>query len=112
MNFLVALLYVAVGDEVIAFTLLIKVMFDLNWREVYLDQLIKLLSLTKKFKAWLLQEQKVIAVHLDYCGVILEAQLSSPFMGLFANLLSLDVSLRILDRFLLFGEKGIVDVIK
>jgi hypothetical protein len=54
MNFLIALLYIAVGDEVIAFTLLVKVMFDLNWREVYRDQLIKLLSLTKKFKAWLL----------------------------------------------------------
>jgi len=43
MNFLVALLYLAVGDEIIAFNLLIKVMFDLNWREVYLDQLKKLI---------------------------------------------------------------------
>ena len=103
MNFLAALLYLAVGDEIIAFNLLIKVMHDLNWREVYLDQLVKLVSLTKKFKNWLLIEQKIIAVHLDYCGVILEAQLSSPFMGIFANLIDLDSSLRVLDRFLYFG---------
>jgi len=37
MNFLVALLFLAVGDEQIAFELLIKVMFALNWREVYKD---------------------------------------------------------------------------
>jgi hypothetical protein len=54
MNFLAALLYLAVGDEIIAFSLFIKIMFDLNWREVYLDQLIKLVSLTKKIKNWLL----------------------------------------------------------
>lgn len=48
-----ALLFVAVGDEIIAFNLLIKVMFEHNWREVYLDQLIKLVSLTRKIKTWL-----------------------------------------------------------
>ena len=112
MNFLAALLYLAVGDEIIAFNLLIKVMFDINWREVYLDQLVKLVSLTKKFKSWLLREQKILAVHLDYCGVILEAQLSSPFMGIFANLIDLEQSLRVLDRFLYFGEAGIVEIVK
>ena len=51
-------------------------------------------------------------MHLDYCGVILEAQLSSPFMGIFANLIDLDQSLRVLDRFLYFGESGIVEIVK
>ena len=32
-----------------------------------------LINLTKKVKAWLLQEHKVLAVHLDSCGVTLEA---------------------------------------
>jgi len=112
MNFLVALLYLAVGDEIIAFELLIKVMFDLNWREVYLDQLVGLVKLTKNIKNWLLQKHKTLAVHLDFSGVILEAQLSAPFMGIFANLISLDDSLRVLDRFLYYNEKGILDVVK
>jgi len=43
MNCLCALLYTAVGDEVIAFGLLCKVMFELNWREVYKDGLIMLI---------------------------------------------------------------------
>ena len=63
-------------------------------------------------KTWLQTQQKIIAVHLDAQGVLLEALLSSPFMGIFANLISLDDSLRVLDRFLYFGERGILDVIK
>jgi hypothetical protein len=35
MNFVAAVLFIAVGDEVIAFSLLSKVMHQLNWREVY-----------------------------------------------------------------------------
>ena len=51
-----------------------------------------------------MKEHKTIAVHLDFCGVILEAQLSSPIMGLFANLISLEDSLKVLDRFMWSGE--------
>jgi hypothetical protein len=58
------------------------------------------------------QEQKILAVHLDSCGVTLEAQLSSPIMGLFANLVSLESSIRVLDRFVMFGEQGVMEIIK
>lgn len=51
-------------------------------------------------------------MHLDSCGVTLEAQLSSPIMGLFANLVNLETSLRVLDRFVMFGEEGVMDIIK
>lgn len=88
MNFLAALIFQAVGDEVIAFAVLLKVMYQHNWRDCYKDQLVKLMSITRKIKQWLMKNHKTIAVHLDFCGVILEAQLSSPVMGLFANLLS------------------------
>lgn len=53
MNFLAGLIYLAVRNEVLAFALLTKVMFEHNWREVYRDELIMLLSLTKKIQAWL-----------------------------------------------------------
>ncbi len=53
MNFLAALLYAAVRDEVLAFGLLMKAMFELNWREVYKDELIMVLIITKKILAWL-----------------------------------------------------------
>jgi len=54
MNFLVALIYLAVGDELISYVLLTKVMKELNWREVYKDQLIQLVNLTKKIKNWIM----------------------------------------------------------
>jgi hypothetical protein len=53
MNFVAALLFAAVQDEVIAFGLLCKVMFELNWRDVYKDELIMLLQMTRKITAWL-----------------------------------------------------------
>lgn len=112
MNFLVSLLYAAVNDEVIAFSLLTKVMFQLNWREVYNDDLIMLLSLTKKVTTWLYKEEKAMSSHLEEAGVILEAQLSSPIMGLFANLVPLQTCIRFLDRFIMFGEKGVLSIVK
>lgn len=63
-------------------------------------------------KQWLIKNHKTIAVHLDFCGVILEAQLSSPVMGLFANLLGIEQSLLVLDRFILHGEQGLIKIIK
>jgi hypothetical protein len=51
-----------------------------------------LINITKNFKLWLMLEHKVLAVHLDSCGVTLEAQLSSPVMGLFANLVPLGIA--------------------
>ena len=43
MNFLAALIFAAVNDEVIAFAIMTKVMFELNWREVYHVNLVGLL---------------------------------------------------------------------
>ena len=58
MNFLAALLYAATNNEVVAFVILTKVMFELNWREVYNSNLIGLLNLSKKVTGWLKKEQK------------------------------------------------------
>ena len=71
-----------------------------------------MITLTKKIEDWLMREHKTLAVHLEANHVILVGHLTSPFMGLFANWLPLDTCLRVLDRFLLFGEKGILDIVK
>lgn len=112
MNYLAALLFVATGDEIIAFALLQKVMTHHNWRETYKDQLIEIVNLTAKFNQWLRKSDSKLAEHLEAQGVILEAQLSSPFMGIFANLVDLESALLVLDRFILQGETGVLDVVK
>ena len=112
MNFLVALLYAAVQDEIIAFGLLSKLMFEQSWRLVYSDDLIQVLTITKKVQSWLEKEHPKIAQKLNEAGVVLEVQLSSPVMGLFANMVSLDVALRVLDRFILHGEAGVLSIVK
>jgi hypothetical protein len=112
MNFLVALLYAAVQDEIIAFGLLSKLMFEQSWRLVYSDDLIQVLTITKKVQSWLEKEHPKIAQKLNEAGVVLEVQLSSPVMGLFANMVSLEVALRVLDRFILHGEAGVLSIVK
>lgn len=59
-----------------------------------------------------MKDEKALAVHLDAHGLLLEAQLSSPLMAIFANLVPLETSLRILDRFLLQGGRGILNIVK
>lgn len=59
-----------------------------------------------------MKDEKALALHLDAHGVLLEAQIASPLMAIFANLLPLETSLRILDRFLLEGGKGILNIVK
>lgn len=112
MNFLAGLIYLAVRDEVIAFALLTKVMFEHNWREVYRDELIMLLNLTKKVQQWLKKEQRQLYNKFRDAGVVLEAQLSSPIMAMFANLIPVEDSLKLLDRFFLSGELSVLNVIK
>lgn len=111
MNYVVALLYAAVQDEVIAFGLLSKLMFENNWRLVYCDDLIQVLQFTKKVQVWLEKEQRKVAQRLNEAAVVLEVQLSSPVMGLFANMFSLEVALRVLDRFVLQGERGLFSIV-
>jgi hypothetical protein len=43
---------------------------------------------------------------------VLEAQLSSPIMAMFANLIPVKDSLKLLDRFFLSGELSVLNVIK
>ena len=71
MNFLIALIYGAVRDEVLAFTLLQKIMqprppvrlrvskYDAvyqEWRNCYLDQMPKLFAMCTDFRKWMLQK--------------------------------------------------------
>jgi hypothetical protein len=57
---------------------------------------------------WLAAKQPALSQKLEASGVVLEVMLSSPMMGLFANIVNLEVALRILDRFMMWGEDGII----
>lgn len=111
MNFLATLLYIAVNDEVIAFAIMTKIMFEFNWRDVYSDNMIGLLDVTKKVNHWLKKEHKATAHHLDINCILLEVQLSSPVLCLFANLVPIEVALKFLDRFIMYGERGVLSII-
>ena len=56
-----------------------------------------------EIKRWLLGNQRLLGIHLESRKILLEAQLSSPFLSLFSNLIPVKEALFVLDRFIHFG---------
>ena len=110
MNFLVAVIYVAVQDEVVAFSVLQRIMqskkeaqrinaslpkemlalhsgsvMQAEWRFLYTDGMKKLNAFVKEIKDWILRTKRLLYIHLESRNVVLEALLSNPFLSLFSN---------------------------
>ena len=107
MNFLTALIFMATQDETITFAILQRVMISRvhahelsksiehseftsrgslqEWRFMFIDRMPKLTAFVSEIKRWLKETQRLMLVHLESRGIVLEAQLSSPFLSLFSN---------------------------
>lgn len=133
MNFLIAIIFVAVQDEVVAFSILQKIMqsrseaIQLNsvlpdsqkvpeetlkkapeWRFCYTDGMRKLNVFVKEIRNWLMENKRMLYVHFESRKIVLEALLSNPFLSLFANVIPNRHSLKVLDRFIHFGQRSLL----
>ena len=52
---------------------------------MFVDKMPKLTAFVSEIKRWLKETQRLLLVHLESRGIVLEAQLSSPFLSLFSN---------------------------
>ena len=59
--------------------------------------------MVKEIKVWLLETNRLLAIHLEANKIVMEALLSSPFLVLFSNTIPVYEALRVLDRFVHFG---------
>lgn len=137
MNFLAGIIYVAVMDEVVAFAVMQRILqskaqyrenlgeeelkeqqsrkvggIQPEWRFVYTDGMRKLNAFVKEIKQWLMETKRDLYVHFESRRIIIEAVLSNPFLSLFSNVIPNEQALRVLDRFIHFGQKALLQVVK
>jgi hypothetical protein len=101
MNFIAALVLLYVEDEALAWMIFLRIMGIDNWSKLYLYSTPKLFEMSDKVKKYISKELPILNEVIKKYNVLLESLLASVFMTLFSNLVSLEHSSRILDRFIL-----------
>ena len=114
MNYLVGLILIGVDyDEVSAFVILEKLLGEhCQLSSMYSGQLIKLFSLSDHIYTWMLTEEPQLEQLITNHGVPLTTLLAGPFMAVFANILSLNTCLLVLDRLILQKEAALIEIVK
>ena len=79
---------------------------------MYSGQLIKLFSLSDTIYTWMLTEEPQLEQLITHHGVPLTTLLAGPFMAVFANILSLNTCLLVLDRLILQKEHALIEIVK
>lgn len=79
---------------------------------MFTDGLKKLNSFVREIKMWLLETNRLLYVHLESQKICMEALLSSPFMVLFSNTIPSDYALKVLDRFVHYGQRTLIAIVK
>ena len=54
----------------------------------------------------------MLYIHFESRKIILEALLSNPFLSLFANVIPNKHALKVLDRFIAFGQRALLEIVK
>jgi len=104
MNYIAALLILHLDCEEDAFWALIYIMNDLGWRGVYTDETPKLMEALARLDHSLKIVHPDVHFHLEKEHAALSVAFSSAFITLYVSDLTVDVSKRIFELFLLDGE--------
>ena len=83
-----------------------------EWRFLYTDRMRKLNAFVEDIKSWLIETKRMLYIHFESRKITLEACLSNPFLSLFSNVISGQHVLKVLDRFIHFGQNALVQIVK
>ena len=72
----------------------------------------KLQAFVEEIKSWLCDTKRLLYIHFESRKIVLEALLTNPFLSLFSNVLPNHQALKVLDRFVYFGQNALLDIIK
>ena len=72
----------------------------------------KLGAFVQEIKRWMCQNRFVLYTHFESKNVALEALLANPFLTLFSNVIPMEPALKVLDRFIHFGQKILLEMTK
>ena len=103
MNYLVGLILIGVDmDEVSAFAILERLLGQYGkLGSLYAGQLTKLFEMSDNVYTWMVESEPELEQLISNHGVPLTTLLAGPFMAIFANILSIDTCLQVLDRLIL-----------
>lgn len=102
MSFIAGLILTIIeDDEPLAWIIFLKVLSINNWRRLYTYETPKLFELTKALRTFINDKLPRLNETLKQHNVILESLFASPFLTLFANLIPMEQTLRVLDKFIL-----------
>ena len=83
-----------------------------EWRFLYTDRMRKLNAFVEDIKDWLIETKRMLYIHFESRKITLEACLSNPFLSLFSNVIPSQNMLKVLDRFVHFGQKALIQMVK
>lgn len=72
----------------------------------------KLNAFVQDIKEWLYQTKRFLYIHFESRKIVLEALLSNPFLSLFSNVIPNVHALKVLDRFIQYGQKSLLETVK
>lgn len=104
MNFIAAMILMVFSkedEEHLAFYVFMKILDIDEWRNMFLIETPKLFEVSDKVKEFLMKEMKQVYQLVIKYDIYLESLFASAFMTLFSNLIPIEHSLKVLDRFIL-----------
>ncbi len=113
MNFIAGLILMIFDeDEAMAWVVFLRVLEINEWKRLYEDHTPKLFEVAKILNNYIQKDLPKLYKHIQNHNLTLEPLIASPFMTLFSNLISVENSLKVLERFILIGEEYIIDTMK
>ena len=103
MSFIAAIiLMVFPEDEALAWTVFVRILSVVSdWRRMFGENTPKLFEVSKNIRLYVKNELPLVHFKLNEHNVILESLFASPMLTLFANLISVELTMKVLDRFIL-----------
>ncbi|CAG9317093.1 unnamed protein product [Blepharisma stoltei] len=105
MGFIVACLIMQISNEELAFWAFVQVMFEYNWRLMFTNGTPKLINMIKNTEKSIKYRFPEILEHIEENELTLVSCFAQYMVTIFLYDTPLDISVRIMDLFLLEGEK-------
>ena len=111
LNFIAAMILLQVDDESVAFLIFIKLLQKNDWRRFYTQETPKLFEMSSLIKKFLKKQAPKILKKFKKMKILLEPLIASAFITLFSNTIDVPNATKVMERFMLIGERYIVDTI-
>lgn len=105
------MILLVVDDEALAFLIFIKLLEKNEWRTFYTSETPKLFEMSKLIRKFLERQAPKVLKRFKKQKILLEPLIAGAFITLFSNLIDVENATKVMERFMLIGERYIVDTV-